>query len=66
MLLVISDAVENLLISAFEKPTTFEKVFSLKSLPTAAPTFEAAKPTTHAAISIIAAKAAILAPAFHR
>ena len=42
VLRVIRDAVENLLISAFEKPTTFEKVFSLKSLPTPAPTFEAA------------------------
>ncbi len=66
VLRVISEAVENLLISAFEKPTTFENVFSLKSLPIPAPTFEAAYPTTTAAISMMAAKPNILPPVFHR
>ena len=66
VLRVISEAVENLFISAFENPTTLVNVFSLKSRPMPAPTLDAANPTATAARSMATAKINILPPIFQR
>ena len=64
VLLVISDAVENLSISAFENPTTFLNTFSLSVIPI--PTLEAKKPTSTVTTPIRSAIPSIFSPANKR
>ena len=63
---VISDAEENLPISALEKLITFRNSFPLRSRPTEAPIRAAKKDATAAAINIISAIRNILPPSLHR
>ena len=62
VLLVISDAVENLSNSALEKPTTLRNTFSRSLHPTPAPTRDASSPTSILAAIPRNASASILAP----
>ena len=62
VLLVISDAVENLSNSALEKPTTLRNTFSRSLRPTPAPTRDASSPTSILAAIPRNASASILAP----
>ena len=66
MLLVINDAVENLLISASENSNTLLNTFSLNSLPIEADTLDARKPTIIALTVIKSAIASIFAPVLHK
>ena len=63
---MISDAVENLSISALENPMTLEYSFPLISLATPAPTLDARKPIHTEVTAIRSAMATILRPAAHR
>ena len=62
VLLVISDAVENLSNSALENPTTFLNTFPLRSRPVLAATLEARSPTVTLASIPRNASASILPP----
>ena len=66
VVLVISDAVENLSNSALEKPTTFLNISFLKSLPNAAAVLAAINVTITAAIVPTKATPSILAPATNK